>query len=189
MGNSSFSRRLHVVNPSDAPWTRHRYILWFDCHAPIYLMVWANYLENALEECNDWIEHNAPGLYCDDIVREEYARAIADGKSTDEAIEYAEMDTTSLDGGHYLRSDDWGLHSEDPTRERILTDFEERGTSFDWTVETRIPRYSTKFPDGKSYFSVSTHGKYPDGKTARRAARDRKYTPKDWLTRAVKVSR
>ena len=108
------------VNGSDRAWARHRFILWFGACAPTYLMIWANSLDDALETAGDWIAANAPGLFCDDAVGEEYRAAIADGLSEEEATTRAEQDTTSLDGGHYLVSWEWGILAEDPTREQVL---------------------------------------------------------------------
>jgi hypothetical protein len=56
-----------VVNPSDrgdhqSKWGRDtpRFVLWFDAHVPRYLMVWGH-IENALEECADWLADHEPG--------------------------------------------------------------------------------------------------------------------------------
>jgi hypothetical protein len=114
-------RSLVIVNPHDRDWTKHRYILWFGACGPTYLMVWANSLDDALDECIDHCEEHAPGLLCEEEVQEAYRDAIARGLSEDEAYERAEVDTTSGgNAGLHVRSDDWGIHSENPSRATIL---------------------------------------------------------------------
>ncbi len=51
---------LVIVNPSERDWKDQRFILWFDAHAPRYLMVWGH-LEDALKEAADWLAENEPG--------------------------------------------------------------------------------------------------------------------------------
>lgn len=111
---------ITLVNPGDRDYVESRFILWFGAAGGARLMVWANHLEDALEEAVDWIVDNAPGLLADDEVKEEYDRLRAEGKDEEEAMEGAEVDMTSCDGGHYLRSDDWGIVAEDPSREEVL---------------------------------------------------------------------
>jgi|SRR5579885_1392820 len=111
---------LHVINFSDRHWTRHRYVLCFGAYGWTKCLVWANSLDDALDECVDWIADNAPGLLCDDQVNEEYHRAIAEGKSEEEAQEEATIDTTCAgNNGHYLLSWEWGICAEDPTTKEI----------------------------------------------------------------------
>ena len=111
---------LISVNPTDSHYTRHRYIIALGAYGWTQLLIWANCLEDAIEEAASWCEDNAPGLFCDDAVREEYERALADGKTQEEAWEASEVDTISCDGGHYFNS--WEVHlvAEDPDRSTIL---------------------------------------------------------------------
>ncbi len=110
-----------AVNGSDRTWTRHRYILAFGAYGWTRLMVWANSLDDALEEAGDWIEEHAPGLFCDEQVREAYEEALTEGKSEEEAQEEAEVDTTSVcSGNHYLLSWEWMILAEDPSRAQVL---------------------------------------------------------------------
>lgn len=112
---------LVLVNPNDKSWTKHRYVLSFGTYGWTKLMAWANSLEDALDECVDWIVDNAPGLLCDDVVREEYERAIAEGKSEEEAIAEAEVDVTRAgNAGNCINSDEWHIVFEDPTRQELL---------------------------------------------------------------------
>jgi hypothetical protein len=111
---------ITAINSSDKHFTSNRYILAFGAYGWTQLMVWANNLEDALDECVDWIAENAPGLLCDDEVAELYKEAIAEGKSEEEAREESEMDTTVAGNcGHYLHSWEWNIVAENPTRQEI----------------------------------------------------------------------
>ena len=84
-------------------------------------MVWANGIEDALDEAVDWIADNAPGLLCDDTVAYAYKFAIGEGVSEERAQELAEQDTTRAgNAGHYILSHEWLILAEDPTRAQIL---------------------------------------------------------------------
>ena len=112
--------KIVAVNGSDRDWTDHRYILCFGAYGWTRLMVWANSLEDALDESVDWIVENAPGLLCNEEVYAEYNRLVAEGKSVEEAMEEATVDTTCAGNcGDYLLSYEWGIVAEDPTREEI----------------------------------------------------------------------
>lgn len=112
--------KIEIVNPGDKSWTKHRYILWFGVCGPTTLLVWANSLDDALEECGDWLHDHAPGHFCDEQVNEEYQAALAEGLSEEDAYERATEDTTTLDSGHYLPSWEWGILAEDPTRAELI---------------------------------------------------------------------
>ena len=110
------SRKIVSVNPGDANWTSGRFVLWFGAYGDTKLFVNANHLENALDECIDWIADNATGLLCDDSVTELYNEAIGEGKDEEAAQEYAETDTTCGGNcGHYLLSWEWGIVCENPS--------------------------------------------------------------------------
>jgi hypothetical protein len=114
--------KIIPVNGSDRNWTKHRYILAFGAYGWTRLMVWANSLEDALDEAIDWIAENAPGLLCDDQVAEAYREAITEGKSEDEAHEIATEDTTcGGNAGHYILSWEWCIVAEDPSRAEVLS--------------------------------------------------------------------
>jgi len=119
------------INASDRAWTRHRYILWFGAYGSTRLMVWANSLEDALDECVDWIADHEPSLLADEAVESEYRSHLAeladcgcdpeDEQTIERAQDYAERDTLSAgNAGHYLNSREWGILAEDPTRAEIL---------------------------------------------------------------------
>lgn len=124
-------RKLTIVNPMSKIWRTSHYrarpfILWFgECH-PTYLLAYATSLEDALEECADWIAENAPGLFCDEVVHEEYDRCRAEGMEEEAAWEEATVDTTSVcSGTHHLTSYEWGIAAEDPSPKEI-SDFVHR---------------------------------------------------------------
>jgi hypothetical protein len=120
--------KIIPINFSDRHWTSNRFILCFGAYGDTRLMVWANHLEDALDECVDWISENAPGLLCNDEVnesyREELGRLIASGIDEDEASreawDMATQDvTTAGNAGDHILSYEWGIVAENPTREQI----------------------------------------------------------------------
>ena len=111
---------VYLVNPTDRAWTDHRYVLCFGAYGSTLLCAYANSLEDALEECGEWIVDHAPGYLADDSVKDEYERAIAEGLSEEEAQERAEEDTTALDGGRYLNPWEWGIVAKNPSRADFL---------------------------------------------------------------------
>lgn len=112
--------KIHIINPSDRDWTKHRYLLQFGAYGWTVCMVWANSLDAALDECVDWLVSHAPGLLADEQVAEEFALAKLDGLTDEEAAEKAEVDTTRAGNcGNYLNSWEWGILAEDPSRQTI----------------------------------------------------------------------
>lgn len=115
-------RKIVFVNPEEKAFTDQRFVLWVGEISPTYLVIWADSLESAAEVMCDWCVDHAPGLLCDDSMREEYDRAIAEGKSADQAMESAEMDVTVFghSGYHGINSDHWGIQYENPSRADML---------------------------------------------------------------------
>lgn len=108
--------KIASVNPNDRAWTRARFVLAFGAYGDTLLFVHADSLEDALDECVDWIAENAPGLLRDEQVREAYNAAITEGMSEDEAQREAESDMTCAGNcGHYIASWEWGIAAENPT--------------------------------------------------------------------------
>lgn len=115
-------RAVEVVNPGDRNWTRHRYVLWVDAHAPLYLLVWASDEGAALDEAVDYLEERAPGMFVDDDVDEDYREALAEGLDEDAARDRAEADVVRAGNcGRCLRSEDVGIALTDPTRAALLS--------------------------------------------------------------------
>ena len=113
--------RFIPVNSSDRHFVRHRYVLWFGTTGTQYLLVWANNLEGAIDEAVDWLVDNSPGHIVDDLVAEEYRRAIAEGKDEETAMDEAESDCTIAGNrGNYILSYEWGIQFEDPSRADLL---------------------------------------------------------------------
>lgn len=111
---------LEIINPTDSAFTANRYILSFGTYGCTNLLVWADHLQDALDECIDWLVDNAPGLLCDDAVNEAYQEAIDLGETEERAQEIAEEDTTAGGNcGNHIMSDEWALHSENPNRATI----------------------------------------------------------------------
>jgi len=108
---------FHVINSNDRDWTKHRYVLAFGAYGWTVCLVWANHLDDALDECVDWIADNEPGLLCDEAVQEAYNEAIAEGESEEDAMTKAETDMTCA-GNHsnYIASWEWTILAEDPDR-------------------------------------------------------------------------
>lgn len=116
------SSEVTLVNPSDRDWTRRRFVLAFGDYGWTQCVVWANSLDDALDEAVDWIAEHAPGLLADDSVREEFERLVAEGATEEEAWEEATVDTTCAgNSGHYLLSYEWAIVAEDPTRDEMLS--------------------------------------------------------------------
>ena len=116
------SKRLIFLNPGSKDYTKHRYVLWFDAHAPTYFVVWADSLQDAVDEVADeWMEKNAPGWFQDEQIEESFKEGIEEGLSEEDAQEQATADMSPVGGyGRYISSEDWGVEAEDPSREQIL---------------------------------------------------------------------
>lgn len=125
-------RKVTLVNPTSKLWREglnrdKAYILWFGTCGPTRLLVYAKSLEDALDECVGWLEDQAPGVFADDIVHEEYQRAfhaaraygVSEETASQQAMDQAVTDMTICDGGHYIPSDEWGLIGEDLTPKQI----------------------------------------------------------------------
>ncbi len=103
-------------------------------------VVFGHHLDSALENCVDWLEQHAPGVFADDEVRDAYndkereliELAMKSGCKREDldkdaireqADEYATVDTIYLDPGHYLHSWEVNLIAENPTREQLAEIF------------------------------------------------------------------
>ncbi len=112
--------KIIAINGSDAYWTRHRYVLAFGAYGWTRLLVWANSLDEALDECIDWLAEHAPGLLCDENVNEDYREALAEGCGESEAWERATADTVcGGNAGNHILSHEWFILAEDPDRQTI----------------------------------------------------------------------
>lgn len=118
---------LTLINPSCKPYGKG-YILCFGAYGDTYLHVYASSLDDALDECVDYLADASPGLLCDDEVNEAYEaaynEAIEAGEDEDEAMEtareLAEVDTTQAGNcSNYLRSWEWRIVAEDVTGRQL----------------------------------------------------------------------
>jgi hypothetical protein len=112
--------KIRIVNPNDVNFYKHSYVLQFGAYGDTRLLVYASSLDSGLEECIDWLADNAPGLLADDEVTDAYNEAINQGKTEEQAYEYATTDMTPGDNGHYIASHEWAIVAEDPTREQLF---------------------------------------------------------------------
>jgi hypothetical protein len=116
----SGSRTIHNVNASDRDWAAHNFIFGFGAYGDTLVRAWGRGVEDALEHAMEWIADHEPGILANEAVQDEYKRALAEGKSEEEAIEEAEVDTTQDGSGNYVNSWEWTIVAEDPTREQVL---------------------------------------------------------------------
>lgn len=113
--------RITIVNPGDRAFYDHSYVLQFGAYGDTVLLAYASSLDDALDECVDWLADNAPGLLADDAVEDAYNEARNQGKSEEEAREYAETDTTVAgNAGHHIMSHEWMVVAEDPDRDVLF---------------------------------------------------------------------
>lgn len=105
------SEQVVLITPGG---TGRRFVLWFGAYGCTKLMVHARHLEDALDECVDWLAEHKPGLLADQAVAEAYHDALARGLSEEDAQEEATVDTTCAGNyGNYLNSWEWGIVCDD----------------------------------------------------------------------------
>lgn len=135
---------LTIINPSDRDYTSHCYVLSFGAYSCTHLMVYASSLDDALEECAEWLADNAPGhimlkgngndkrdpeldvLMADACKEAGLAWPVpssvefnsADMQPYWDAEQDAYADLTECERG-YLTSHEWTIALEDPSRSEI----------------------------------------------------------------------
>lgn len=111
--------RVIVVN--DRGIHDHRYVLWFGQNAPTFLMAHADSLDEATDECFDYIETHYPGWFADDLVEERVREVVgddADDGQVDAARQQVEEELGVFRAGNHGRmmlGEDMGIAAEDPT--------------------------------------------------------------------------
>jgi hypothetical protein len=101
-------RNIVFANPEESIWAM-LYVLWFSQHAPLRVAVWADGLEDALEEAADYLKEFAPGMFADEAELAKDARTELGPDAEDEAIwEWMDMDMTRTESG-LISSEDWGI--------------------------------------------------------------------------------
>lgn len=134
---------VHVVNPGERTYTRSRFVLTFGAYGATYCYVWADCLDDALECAAEWLLKHAPGhiMAHDSEALQALVREAADelGLPDDDvdhqdwgrAYEAATVDMTYTESG-YLRSWEWGIAWENPTRKQLMTWAHEWDMQFQW---------------------------------------------------------
>lgn len=124
-------RKIEIANPGDKAYGNPAWVLAFGAYGCTYVLAYADSLEDALDECVDWIADNAPGLLCDDSVEEEYKRQIAGAimsgeDPSDESVIERSQDAATVDttcagnAGHYLVSWEWTICLENPDKRTLI---------------------------------------------------------------------
>lgn len=124
---TAIAKNFFAVNPSK---DYKRFVLSFGAYGDTLLLVWADHLQDALDEAVDWIAENAPGLLADEQVNAAYNDAIAKGLDDEQACQVAEVDMTCAGNcGNFIPSWEWSVVSTFPSRERLKGIISERGAS------------------------------------------------------------
>lgn len=131
--NSKKLDEITIINPSEADSGSDLYLMWFDVHAPLYLLVWARGFEYAFEEAVDYLDgENKPG-YFTFLDESDFRRAAEDEgvkwpsggwddlseRDQEKVRQAAEADLTVIGHttlhsmpknawGAYVASEDWG---------------------------------------------------------------------------------
>jgi hypothetical protein len=126
---SGVRRRVYMANPSERAWQRQCFVLWFDAHAPTYVLAYARGLQDALEIAAGWLAEYMPGCLMpegngllESLRREaceerELPYPPPDGADMEPywaAFEDAEADLDYTESG-YLTSYDWGIALDNPS--------------------------------------------------------------------------
>lgn len=139
------SSPLTIINPNDRNWTRHRFVLSFGAHAPTHLMVYANSLDDALEECGEWLLEHEPGHFHDPdysgvATEKACTQCIPNEVFCDDCQQVAVTDMTYTESG-WLLSWEWSITLEDPSRAEIkafISELEKRHYSDDPVVAVNV---------------------------------------------------
>ncbi len=124
-------RKVTMINRPDkceyTRWATKAWILWFGATGSTRLLVYAKHLEDALDECIDWIAENTPGLLANEMVNEAYQEALEEGLTEEEAWDEAQSDVTCAGNhGDYILSYEWGIVGEGLTPKEIADWVHER---------------------------------------------------------------
>jgi len=137
---------INVVNASDKQWSRHSYLLWFGLISPIYLLIYDNSLDSAIETAGSWLAEHAPGHLmemhgeehegllqeaCQDAGLEYPPKDYSDMDPYWKAFQDAEADLTYTESG-YLTSYEWGIIGEDLDRNQLIEIYHDRCNSAPW---------------------------------------------------------
>ena len=129
--------KLNIANPGDRSWTNNTYVLCFGAYGWTHVLAYANSLDDALDECIDWLEDNEPGLI---IAHEEISELINEqlaevGRTIEEFNEagtggdawasdvyYNATADLTCGGNHgvYIASYEWGIVVENPSKTQLI---------------------------------------------------------------------
>lgn len=129
--------KLNVANPHDREYTRARFVLHFGAYGWTHVLVYADHLEDALDEAVDWLEEHAPGLL---VSREEERELLCEAAEnhglTMEQVEaaqaegdYSVWDDATVDltcagnHGRYLASYEWGIVITNPNKAELIAHY------------------------------------------------------------------
>jgi len=102
--------RIHAANPSDREYSRRSFILWFGCSGTTLVLVYADSLEDAVEEAAEYCAGQGwVGL----VIPHEDPDPVGDGSDPFECEGL--MHTES----GWVSSYEWGIFAEDPTPAQI----------------------------------------------------------------------
>lgn len=109
-----------LVNPIDRG-ADHRYIFALGAYGWTKVMIWADSLDSALDAAVDWCRDYAPGLLANEQRDEAYDDAVRSGLTHEEAWDAAHVNLTIAGNwGDTIRSDEWHIVAEDPSRSEVL---------------------------------------------------------------------
>jgi len=124
-------RKINFANPGSKFMGWPLWVLAFGAYGETVVAAYATGIDDALDECVDWIADHAPGLLADDEVAEEFGRILAEqvkngaNPEDEHVIEAcqteAEVDTTRAgNAGHYLNSWEWTILFEGADRDDLI---------------------------------------------------------------------
>ena len=114
---------FRVLNGWNKYFYNQRFVLAFGAYGNVVFLVYADNLDDGLDECIDWIadeKNGVKGLLCDEHVNSEYNRLIAEGKDEETAYTEATVDTISGGNcGNHLNGWEVQILAENPNRRTL----------------------------------------------------------------------
>lgn len=153
------SAPLTIINPSERDYTRHRYVLSFGAYSCTHLMVYASSLEDALEECAEWLADHAPGHIMlkgnGGDTRDPELDVLMREACQEHGLDFDAIDWNELDGDEQQRL--WDIEQEAYSD---LTECE-RGylTSYEWCITFEDPSRA----EIKAFIASLAERHYSDG--------------------------
>lgn len=158
-----------IANPSEKGFWEHTFVLWFDSHAATNVLVYANSLDDALEEAAQVLrEKGWTGLFTEPDYKDAFEDLQRDGEipegitfediatcgMIDEVSEKvlcaAEADLTYTESGH-IASWEWGIVAEDPSKKELIDIAHGFGESYGCTLHGFV------YSDGSVWTGPTSH--------------------------------